>query len=141
MFAGISCEGSRGPLGSSFDASRGPFWGFLGPLLELFWSSWRHLGASDGVSRQLPGGFWGSLEVSWGPVGAEGSNFRVVVPLLGCSWDRLGALLGCLGRLMDSLGTSRAVLGTFWADLGRSWGLLGPSWSVGKPKRRHCWKH
>ena len=66
------------------------------------------------------------------------------IPLLGPSWDCIGALLGCLGRLLDRFGALSgrpgAVLGAFWAVLGRSWGPLGPSWSVGKPKRRECQK-
>ena len=44
VFAGISWEASRGPLGGSFEASWGPFGGLLGPLLGLNGASWGPLG-------------------------------------------------------------------------------------------------
>ena len=53
VFVGSSWSASRGPLGGMFEASWGPFWGFLGPFLGL-------LGAS-----------WGLLGGSWGPLGAS----------------------------------------------------------------------
>ena len=61
VFAGISGEAYRGPLGGSFEAAWGPFRG-------LFWASWGALGASWGASwghlGGLSGASWGFLEPS-----------------------------------------------------------------------------
>ena len=58
VLVGISWLASRGPLGSSFETSWGPFWGLLGPLGGLLGPSWGLLGAS-----------WGFLGPSWGFLG------------------------------------------------------------------------
>ena len=96
-------------------------------------ASWGPLGKGLGAVLGRLGGLLGRLEAVLGVLGrsfGDGWDFQFVVPLLGPSWGRLGALLGGLGAL---LGASGAVLG--WSR-----GPLGPSWSVGKAKRRESQK-
>ena len=141
MLVLISWFASRGPLGSSFEASWGLFRALLWPLLGLFGASWGLLGPSWGSL----GASWGPLGAFWGPLGADSLNFRFVVPLFGPSWGRLGALLGRLGRLLGRLGAFfgrlGGLLGASWAVLGRCSRLLGQSWSVGSSTRREREKH
>ena len=75
---GVFCDGfrrlweaSRDPVGVSFEAS----WGQSGGLFE----------ASFGLLGSLVGLCGGLLGASGGPLRAEGSNCRVVSPLLGPS--------------------------------------------------------
>ena len=67
----------------------------------------------------------------------EGADFRLVLPLLGSSWNRLEGRLGRLGALLGRLGVqlaepppaSDAAKQQHGTLLGPSWGSLGPSWS------------
>ena len=95
-------------------------------------ASWGPLGKGLGAVLGRLGGLLGRLEAVLGVLGrsfGDGWDFQFVVPLLGPSWGRLGALLGRLGRLLGRLGALLgglgALLGASWAVLGWSWGLLG----------------
>ena len=123
MLLGVSSEGSRGPLGCSFEASREL-------LVGIFGASWGLLGASWGRLGGLWGRLVGLLEVSWGLWWPKAPN----VPSCFSSGATLGA----------ALGPSWAVLGACWAvlgPLGLSWSaiqglvrrlgaLLGASWAI-----------
>ena len=117
---GCSLGSFERPLAGLLEVVSKPLGGYVGASWGLFWASWGPLGAS-----------WEPLGVFWGRLGAEGSDFRLGLPLLGPSWGRLGALLGrvgsLLGRLGALLGRFGRLLGASWAVLGRSWGSLGPS--------------
>ena len=118
MVVGISWESCRELLEAVLKS--------LGVFLE---ASWGPLGAA-----RRP------LGASWGPHLAQGSNCRLVFPLLGLPWGRLGAILGCLGSLLSGvealLGHLATLLGPPRSVLGRSWGPLELSWIVVSSTRR-----
>eukprot|EP00959_Pyramimonas_sp_CCMP1952_P465091 9487690-Pyramimonas_sp.AAC.1 len=105
-------RGALGPLGY--------FGGLLGASSSLLGTSWGP-----------PGTSWGSLGSSWGSLSGKARFGIFFVALLGRSWGRLGALLGCLGGL---LGRRGALLGRLGGCLGGLLGRLGAilraSWAV-----------
>eukprot|EP00959_Pyramimonas_sp_CCMP1952_P040594 849021-Pyramimonas_sp.AAC.1 len=74
----------------------------------------------------------GPLEASWGPLEAEGWDFRFVAPLLDLFSGRLGAVLR---PSWVPLGPSWEPLGASWGPLGHAGRFLGLSWSVAKPRK------
>ena len=123
MLFGNSWLVSRAPLGCSFGASWGPFWGLLGPLLGLLGASWASrslLGPSRGhlaPSRATLGPSWAVLGAVSGPTWAVlGPSWGVWAPswsALEASWAPPGQAWGSLGSLLDRLQSRESSKGAY----------------------------
>ena len=107
MFAGISWEASREPLGGSFEASWMRFWGLLGPVLGLLGAPWGLLGLRERQGRSP------YAALCWPGRSMEGSG-----AFLGPPWARLGGVLVVRGPYVGCAGVGEGfggLLRVLWA--------------------------
>ena len=99
-------------------------WDLVGGISGASWRQFSDLLGADLGPSGFPGGLLGLVRVSWRHLGAEGADFRFLLPLLGSSCSRLEGQLGRLWALMGHQGPIGGLFGCLGTVLGVSCAAL-----------------